>query len=444
MPAVTRRVAKIPHMSQQPAEESVHPPSAGVSAALAEPTQKVKTRWIMGVALVSVGVNTAIFATLNQLMPLQAVAIAGEGGKEGALSLAGTIGVLVAMVVNPLVGALSDRTTSRWGRRTPWILAGAVLATGFLLLTGGATNLAVLCLAWAGAQAGLNTIMAAITATVPDRAPVRQRGLVGGVVATGITMGILLGSAIGMLIGGVVWVGYLLAIAALLVFLIPYLLHRDDPVLPRSEVPPFQWGEFLAGFWVSPRKHPDFAWAWVGRLLMMTATQLTIVYLLFYLSDVLHHPQPASGVFMLTAVFAFGTLICAGVAGKLSDRTGRRPLVAASSALIAVAAILMACAPLFGSSNYLVALIAAGILGLGNGAYLGVDFALLTQVLPTASARGKDMGIINIAASLPQIFALGLAWVAVSYLGGYTVLFVGAGVIGLLGAASVYRIKSVR
>lgn len=431
-------------MSQQPAEVPEHSPNAGLSAALAEPTQRVKTRWITGVALVSVGVNTAIFAALNQLMPLQAVAIAGEDGKEGALSLAGTVGVLVAMLVNPLVGALSDRTTSRWGRRTPWIVAGAVLATGFLLLTAGATNLAVLCLAWAGAQAGLNSIMAAITATVPDRAPVAQRGLVGGVVATGITMGILLGSAIGMLIGGVVWLGYLLAIAALLVFLIPYLLHRDDPVLPRSEVPAFNWRDFLAGFWVSPRLHPDFAWAWLGRLLMMTATQLTIVYLLFYLTDVLRHPDPASGVFLLTAIYAFGTLICAGVAGKLSDRTGRRPLVAASSLLIAVAAVLMACAPLFGPNNYLAAIVAAGILGLGNGAYLGVDFALLTQVLPAANARGKDMGIINIAASIPQIFALGLAWLAVRYLGGYTVLFVGAGVIGLLGAASVYRIKSVR
>lgn len=409
-----------------------------------EPTVPVKARWIAGVALVSVGANTAIFATLNQLMPLQATQIAGEAGKEAALSLAGTVGVIVAMLVNPIVGALSDRTTSRWGRRTPWIVAGAILATAFLLLTAGATSLAVLCLGWAGAQAGLNSMTAAITATVPDRAPVNQRGLVGGVVATGITLGILIGSAIGMVIAGVVWLGYLLAIAVMLLCLIPYLRKPDDPVLSKEELAPFSWREFLGGFWVSPRRYPDFAWAWLGRLLMMTATQLTIVYLLFYLSDVLRHEHPASGVFVLTAVYAFGTLVCAAIAGKLSDRTGRRPLVAGASVLIAIAAILLACAPLFGDRNYAVAIIAAAILGLGNGAYLGVDFALLTQVLPHASARGKDMGIINIAASLPQIFALGLAWLAVTHLGGYTALFVGAGVIGLLGAASVYRIKSVR
>ena len=104
----------------------------------------------------------------------------------------------------------------------------------------------------------------------------------------------------------------------------------------------------------------------------------------------------------------------------------------------------MAASPLFGPSPFGAAAVAAAILGIGNGAYLGVDFALLTQVLPEGASGGKDMGIINIAASLPQIFAAGLALLAVRYLGGYTVLFVSAGVIGLLGAASVYRIKSVR
>ena len=415
-----------------------------VSAALAEPTTRVGMRWTLSVALVSVGIITAIFAAINQLIPLQALNIGGEEGKEGILTVAGTVGVLVAMIVNPLVGALSDRTTSRFGRRVPWIVAGALIAAAALLFTAGASTLAALCIGWAVAQAGLNFMSAAITATVPDRAPVAQRGLVGGLVATGITVGILVGSAIGMVIAGNVWLGYVLAIVALLVFTIPYLLHPDDPVLSRSDRPKVTWRGFLSAFWVSPRKHPDFAWAWLGRLLMMTSTQLTIVYLLFYLTDVLHHPNPAAGVFTLTAIYAGGTLVCAGVAGKLSDKTGRRPLVAASSALIAVAAVLMACAPLFGANQFPAACIAAAILGLGNGAYLGVDFALLTQVLPASDSRGKDMGIINIAAALPQIFALSLAFVAVRYLGGYTALFMGAAVIGVLGALSVYRIKSVK
>jgi len=419
-------------------------PTPGPPEALADPTSRVGARWTVAVGLVSVGVNTAIFATLNQLMPLQASLIGGPGRKEEVLSLAGTVGVLVAMVVNPVVGALSDRTTSRLGRRVPWVIAGGLVATAFLLLTAGATSTALLCLGWAGAQAGLNAMSAAVTAAVPDRVPVDQRGEVGGVVATGITLGILLGSGIGMLIAGVVRLGYGLAIAALVLFALPYLLRADDPRLPRGALPRTTAREFLRGFWVDPRRHPDFAWAWLGRLLMMTATQLTIVYLLFYLTDVLHRQEPASGVFVLTAIYAFATVLCAWAAGKLSDRTGRRPLVAASSALIAVAAVLMACAPLFGGAQFVAACVAAAVLGLGNGAYLGVDFALLTQVLTGSDARGTQMGLINIAASLPQVFALGLAFFAVRHLGGYTALFALAAALGVLGALSVYRIKGVR
>jgi MFS family permease len=88
--------------------------------------------------------------------------------------------------------------------------------------------------------------------------------------------------------------------------------------------------------------------------------------------------------------------------------------------------------------------VGAAVLGIGNGSFLGVDFALITQVLPEASANGRGMGLINIAASLPQIFSLGLAWLAVTHLGGYTVLFAGAAVIAILAAASVYRIRSVK
>jgi MFS family permease len=89
------------------------------------------------------------------------------------------------------------------------------------------------------------------------------------------------------------------------------------------------------------------------------------------------------------------------------------------------------------------ALIGAGILGVGFGAYLAVDFALLTQVLPVAADRGKDMGIINVANSLPQVFAPALAFLAVTYFGGYLTLFITAAVIGLLGAVFFVKIKGV-
>jgi MFS family permease len=423
-------------------DDSARP--SGPTPALPAYQQPTRPGWVASVALVNVGLNTAIFATLNQLLPLQSLDVAGEHGKEGALSLAGTIGVVVAMVVNLLAGALSDRTSSRWGRRTPWILIGALVACGFLLLLSTAESVLALCLFWAGAQAGLNAVMAAVTACVPDRVPPARRGLVGGVVVTGITVGVMLGSGVGMVAGDRVRLGYLLVVAALLVSLLPYLALRDDPRLPAGAVPRFTWSEFLRGFAVNLRVHRDFAWAWLGRLLMMTAIQLLIVYLLFFLRDELHHPNPPAGVFLLTALYAVGTVGTAALAGQVSDRTGRRPLVAVASGLVGCAAILLAVSPLFGGVSTAIAVIAAVVLGVGNGAFLGVDFALITQVLPDAAANGRGMGLVNIAASLPQIFSLGLAWLAVTRLGGYPVLFAGAAVIAILGAVSVYRIRSVR
>ncbi|MGO3090128.1 MAG: MFS transporter [Galactobacter sp.] len=404
----------------------------------------VRPGWVAGVALANVGVNTAIFATLNQLLPLQALAISGENGKEATLSVAGTVGVIVAMVVNPVVGALSDRTISRWGRRTPWMVAGTLLTLAFLLLLSGAGSVATLCLFWAGTQAGLNCISAAATACVPDRVRERRRGIVGGVVVTGITVGVLLGSAIGMIVAGNVGWGYILAAATLVVAMVPYLCNRDDPALDASAVEPFSWRGFLSGFAVNLRRHRDFAWAWLGRLLMMTSVQLVIVYLLYFLQDRLHHPEPAVGVFLLTAIYAVATVLTAALAGRLSDKTGRRPLVAAASLLVALAAALMVLAPVVGAAPMVITAFAAAILGIGNGAFLGVDFALITQVLPGEAANGRGMGLVNIAASLPQLFSLGLAWLAVTRLGGYPVLFLGAAVIAVLGALSVCRIKSVR
>jgi MFS family permease len=127
------------------------------------------------------------------------------------------------------------------------------------------------------------------------------------------------------------------------------------------------------------------------------------------------------------------------IAGPWSDRVGKRkPFVIASSATIAMAALIMAFFPFWPG-----ALAGAAVLGIGFGAYLAVDFALLTQVLPKAADRGKDLGVINIASSLPQVIAPLLAFLALKFFGGYGTLFTTAAVIGLLGAVFVVKIKGV-
>jgi MFS family permease len=425
-------------LSNTPAPPDPGGAAVGPTAALAEPTTKVTARWVTGLVLVNVGINAAFFGPINVFIGQQAIGI-DEGNKEAILSLVTGCGAAVSLVANPLFGALSDRTTSRFGRRSPWVLAGSILATAALLALSGATTVALMVLFWCLVQLGANAAYAAITAAVPDRVPVLQRGGVGGLAAMGQTVGILIGAVFGAVVSGNYMVGYALCACALIVSILPYLFHRNDPELPKAERVPFRLGEFVRSFWISPVRYPDFAWAWLTRFLVNVCNQMTIVYLLFFLRDVLKHEDPALGVLTLTGIYAVMVMITAVVAGPWSDRLGRRkPFVIGSSGIIAAAGLTMAFFPVWTG-----ALIGAGILGVGFGAYLAVDFALLTQVLPVAADRGKDMGIINVANSLPQVFAPALAFLAVTYFGGYLTLFTTAAVIGLLGAVFVVKIKGV-
>ncbi|RKR12564.1 MFS transporter [Arthrobacter oryzae] len=411
--------------------------------ALAEPERRVRPVWTAGVVLVNVGINAAFFAPLQVLLGQQAAAFS-EPDKEAILALVTGAGAAVSLVANPLFGAFSDRTTSRRGRRVPWVLFGAVLGAAALIALAGAPTVAVMTLLWCLVQAGCNGAYAAITAAIPDRVPVPQRGTVGGLAAMGQTAGILAGAVIASAVAGNFAAGYFVCAAALLAGVVLYYVKNDDVPLPAQARPPFSLAGFVRGFWISPVRHPDFAWAWLTRLLVNIGNHMITLYLLFFLSDAVRVRQtegiePAFGVLILTGLYAVMVIITSVVGGRLSDRLGRRkPLVIFSSALIAAASLILAFAPTWPG-----ALLGASVLGIGFGCYLAVDFALITEVLPTALNRGRDLGVINIANSLPQVLAPLIAFPFVTLWGGYVALYVAAAVIGLLGAVFVVKIKGV-
>ena len=425
------------------------PARAGLSAegpglvALAEPERRVRPVWVAGVVLVNVGINAAFFGPIQVLLGQQAAAFS-EGDKESILALVTGAGAAVSLVANPLFGAFSDRTTSRMGRRVPWVLFGAVLGAAALIALAGAPNVAVMTLLWCLVQAGCNGAYAAITAAIPDRVPVAQRGTVGGLGAMGQTVGILIGAVIAAAVTGNFAVGYLVCAVALLAGVALYFFQSDDVRLPAQARTPFSLAGFVTGFWISPALYPDFAWAWLTRLLVNIGNHMVTLYLLFFLKDAVHLEEtegmaPEFGVLILTGLYAVMVIITSVIGGPLSDRMGRRkPLVIVSSAIIAVASLILAFAP-----TWTGAMIGASVLGIGFGCYLAVDFALITEVLPSALSRGKDLGVINIANSLPQVLAPLIAFPFVTMWGGYVSLYVAAAVIGLLGAVFVVKIKGV-
>jgi MFS family permease len=419
------------------------PSAAPTSAALAEPERRVRPVWTAGVVLVNLGINAAFFGPIQVLLGQQAAAFS-EGDKEAILALVTGAGAAVSLVANPLFGAFSDRTTSRLGRRVPWVLFGAVLGAAALIALAGAPNVAVMTLLWCLVQAGCNGAYAAITAAIPDRVPVPQRGTVGGLAAMGQTVGILIGAVIAAAVAGNFAAGYFVCAAALLAGVVLYYFKNDDVPLPAQARPPFSLAGFVRGFWISPARYPDFAWAWLTRLLVNIGNHMVTLYLLFFLNDAVRVREtqgiePEFGVLILTGLYAVMVIITSVIGGRLSDRMGRRkPLVIISSAVIAAASLILAFAPTWPG-----ALIGASVLGIGFGCYLAVDFALITQVLPTALNRGKDLGVINIANSLPQVLAPLIAYPFVALWGGYVALYVAAAVIGLLGAVFVVKIKGV-
>ncbi|MEN0128736.1 MAG: MFS transporter [Brevundimonas sp.] len=410
-----------------------------VARALAEPIDRVPKRWVLWVVLASVGLWSGFFGPIQVLLAQQAEAISPDH-KEAVLSLVTGVGAAVSMVLNPVWGAFSDRTTLRWGRRVPWVAGGAAGGAVAMVVLANAHSVWLMVAGWALAQAGLNAMLAAITATVPDQVPGRDRGTVGGAVAIAQTIGVVVGSGIAAATGSIA-AGYLTVAAVLIVTTAPYALGSRDVALPADLRPPFAWGAFWRSFWVSPRQHPDFGWAWFTRFLMNLGNAFLILYLLYYLKDDVGLSDKAAedSVFTLTAVYGLFTLLTAMLAGWWSDRAGRRKVFVIWSGLItAVSLMLFALVP-----TLTAAYVAAVIQGIGFGAYTAVDFALITQVLPGAQDRGKDLGVINIANSLPQVLAPVLAAGVLAVGLGYVGLYVLAAAVSVLGSVLVVRIRSL-
>ncbi|MEV0430813.1 MFS transporter [Micromonospora sp. NPDC050495] len=422
---------------------TVNPTPASLPAALAEPTVPVRRSWIALIFAANLGVWMAFFTPIQVLLPQQIERIA-PGDKEAMLAVVTGLGALAAVLANPLAGAFSDRTVLRlanrhFGRRHVWTATGAVLGALALLLLARQQTIAGVAVAWVAAQVCFNAMLASLTAAIPDRVPVAQRGGVSGWVGIPQALGLVLGA---VLVTAVVTgnaAGYAVIALAVLLLSLPFALLTEDDPLPREHRPVLRLRALLASMWISPRRHPDFAWAWFTRFLVQLGNALGTLYLLYFLTDGVRVADPEGALLVLILLYTLGMMLTAVVSGRISDRSGRRKVfVIVSGLVMAVAATLLAAAP-----TWPMAIVAALLLGAGYGVYLAVDAALITQVLPAATDRAKDLGVINIANSAPQVLGPALSAPIVVHLGGYPTLYAATAVITLLGSALVLKIRSV-
>ena len=410
-----------------------------VPEALQIPTRAVSPGFQLMLSLANTAIWLSILPIGQILLPLQ-IAAFNTAARFSNLATATSVGVFAALLTNPIAGALSDRTTSRLGRRRPWLIVGTVFSTIALALMANPSNFIMLVIWWAIFHIAANAVLAALSAVVPDQVPVRQRATVSAFVSLAMPLGAVIGALlVTKVVKTTAFSYYTFAGILVVVMLIFVLVLRDKP-LPKGSAPRFQLGKFLAGFWVNPAKYPDFGWAWITRFMVYLSYFTALGYLLYFLEDAVHYQKAAQGVTTFQIILTGTLLIASVISGMLSDKFQRRKVFVMGSSLVIAAAFLM----LAFWHTWTGVQLAAAVLGIGFGAYLGVDIALITQVLPSANARGKDLGVINIANALPQVIGVATAALVISVFHSYTVLFILAALLASFGALLIRQIKSVR
>lgn len=406
------------------------------------PGRQPGERRLLGGLAVNATALYAVYGAVPGVLLADLVAQVDPGGKATDLGVISAVGAIGAMLANPVAGALSDRTRSRFGRRAPWMAAGSLLGGLSLIALGTGRSLLWIGVAWTLAQIMLNGLQAPLTAVVPDRTPEHRRGLFSSALGLAQMMGATMGTVLAAGFASALGLGFalfgVLVIAATALFL---LLNRE-PSAQGMSVEPFRTGAFLRGFWVSPRRRPDFAWAFAGRFLLVLGYFSVTSYQLYLLEDYIgmgsdraNKVLPLLSLAMLPAL-----LVSLIVAGPLSDRVGRRKPFVIAATLGMGAALLIPLAVRSEGAMFAYSVLA----GFSFGAYMAVDTALMTQVLPVAQNAAKDMGVLNIANSAPQALGPALAAAVIAGLGGYQALFVVAIILMMAGAAAILPIRSVR
>lgn len=405
-------------------------------------------RLLFGLASITTGM---IAGAIKQIvLPAQiALLVPDVATRNTTFAIIASVGGLAGLIASPLAGALSDRTTVRLGRRRPWVILGLVSGMFGLTLMAKSTSLLPLLLGEILVQISFDMIMSALTAILPDQVPVHQRA--------GVSTLIGMAPIVGGLVGAILvarfsdpthnpWQGYLVMGIATCVVTLPFFIVLREQRLPRELVPTFTLKKFLGHFWVNPAKYPDFGLTWASRCLIFLSSGFLVSYLEFYLQDVIHYANPATGVAIFNICQIPVLIVAAIIGGLMADKLqSLKPFIIAGAILMALALFIIAFV-----QSWPVMLIAAVILGIGFGTYLSIDIALAVRVLPNAGDRGKDLGIINTAIFIPVAFGALIGSGILNFFGahnaaaGYTTLFAFAAICVVVGALLLLPIKSVR
>ena len=402
------------------------------------------------------------------ILPALLLRFAPESLKNTYLGGLTFAGLILAMVVQPLAGGLSDRTRSRWGRRRPWILAGTLFDLVFLAgmaLAGGFWGLLA---AYLLLQVASNVAHGPAQGLIPDLVPDERRGLasgiknlfdMGGLVAASLVAGQLMGDGNSALAFAVI--GGVLALSGLVTLVATPEPPASDPresaagydrsaecvstarlSSPQSELDKVSRRSLRDLLRVDFRRYPDYTWLIVSRFLILLGIYAVQGFAQYYIRDWLGVPNPTEVTGNLLATIGLALTFLVFPAGLLSDRFGRRGLNLFAGALAALGIFLLIFVHNI-SSLY----VFGGIIGVATGIFVSVNWALATDLIPPKEA-GKYLGLSNLATAgsgaasrLAGPLIDGLNALRPGAHLGYPALFLLASASALLGTLLMLRIR---
>jgi MFS family permease len=376
---------------------------------------------------------------VNLLLTVHLTTIAGKDAAV-AFSLVTGVAAVLGLIVQPLTGRLSDHSRSPFGKRRSWIFIGgfasSVLVMGMLFTE----QVWQVVLVWAVVSIFINVQFAATGALLAEQVPAKRRGAMSGVLGSMAILGPVLGLGAVSTAVSMPWLQWIIVgVSGIVLVVVSVTLLKDPPATGPVGGQRLRLVEVLKSYWLSPRKHPAFGWAWAVRFLV-SCTGAALTYNALLLINRFHYSkeevQPL--VLYLTLLYGVFIIIFSTVGGVLSDRIKRqKPFVIVASVIAAVALILIGTAP-----TVTLLFVATGILGIGAGIFLSVDLAMCVRMLPNPENVGKDIAVMSLASTLPSAFVPFIAPLFL-LLGGYTLLYVAIAVLGLVGAALVLRLPEM-
>lgn len=391
---------------------------------------------------------SALWGSLHSIiLPLRILDFVAESQKNTYLGLLTLSGLLLAMAVQPVAGAISDRSSFRWGRRRPYILLGSIgalfLIPGIGFVGSYVAIFAVYCLL----QVSANIAQGPYQAFIPDLAPEDKRGVASGVktlleIAGGMGLVYVIIYAGSRFIGdGISWIQLvliMLAVILLVAMLITVITVKERPgtVSPKLPLLPTLYKSYK----IDVGKSPGFILFLVSRLLFIMALTTLQSFALYFFQDMVKVTNPATATVELLAALGIGMIASVYPAGRLSDRIGRKPILIFSG-LIGAAGILM----LLLGPSYGYILIGGALQGIAVGSFMSSSWALATDLVPKGE-EARYLGLTNLAtaggAALARLIGPVIDYFNTYSPGlGYKVMLLACFVYFIAGSALVVKIK---